>query len=135
MMCTNCTKRTTGICEHCLSVFCLNTNDDCIQQAKSQIGANRPNHLSGGSRISRRGRGPRRGRGLPRRLRFGNFVCQNKRIGTLGRRAPGTPPPVDPPIPLGDKFQRWSSHVAEISPDVFSHIRVFLNKFLWQICL
>ena len=30
------------------------------------------------------GRGPRRrGCGLPRRLRFENFVCQNKRIGTL----------------------------------------------------
>ena len=31
------------------------------------------------------GRGPRRwGRGLPRRLRFENFVCRNERIWTLG---------------------------------------------------
>ena len=37
------------------------------------------------------GRGPRRsGCGLPRRLRFKNFVCQNERIGTLRG---GAPPP------------------------------------------
>ena len=47
---------------------------------------------SGGCRISRRG-----GRGLPRQLRFANFVCQNERIWTLGGRAPGTPP-LDPPM-------------------------------------
>ena len=38
------------------------------------------------------GRGPRKGgRGLPRWLRFKNFVCQNERIWTLGGggRAPG----------------------------------------------
>ena len=53
---------------------------------------------SGGSRISRRGRGPRWGaRGHPRRLRFENFVFQNERIWTLGGRAPGTPP-LDPPM-------------------------------------
>ena len=41
------------------------------------------------------GRGPRRwGCGLPRRLRFENFVCQNERIGTLrgGARAGRAPP-------------------------------------------
>ena len=39
------------------------------------------------------GRGPRGGgRGLPRWLRFRNFVCQNERIGTLRGCAPGTPP-------------------------------------------
>ena len=46
------------------------------------------------------GRGPRRrGCGLPRWLRFENFVCQNERIGTLGGggRAPGVPP-LDPPM-------------------------------------
>ena len=46
-------------------------------------------------RISRRGgRGPRRrGCGLPRWLRFENFVCQNERIGPLGGgRVPGVPP-------------------------------------------
>ena len=32
------------------------------------------------------------GRGLPRRLRFENFVCRNERIWTLRGRAPGTPP-------------------------------------------
>ena len=33
------------------------------------------------------------GVGLPRRLCFENFVCQNERIGTLrGGRAPGAPP-------------------------------------------
>ena len=32
------------------------------------------------------------GRGLPKRLRFENFVCRNDRIWTLGGRAPGTPP-------------------------------------------
>ena len=32
------------------------------------------------------------GRGLPRRLRFENFVCLNERIWTLEGRAPGTPP-------------------------------------------
>ena len=33
------------------------------------------------------------GRGLPRRIRFENFVYQNERIWTLrGERAPGTPP-------------------------------------------
>ena len=39
------------------------------------------------------------GRGLPRGLRFENFVCRNVRIRTLGRgeRAPGTPP-LDPPM-------------------------------------
>ena len=39
------------------------------------------------------------GRGLLRRLRFENFVCQNERILTLGGggRAPGTPP-LDPPM-------------------------------------
>ena len=42
--------------------------------------------ISGRSRISRRGRGPRRGHGLPRRLRFANFLCQNERIWTLGGR-------------------------------------------------
>ena len=31
-------------------------------------------------------------RGLPRRLRFENFVCQNERIWALRGRAPGTPP-------------------------------------------
>ena len=36
------------------------------------------------------GRGPRRGgRGLPRRLRFENFVCQNERIWTLGGACAG----------------------------------------------
>ena len=34
--------------------------------------------ISGGSRISHRG-----GHGLPRRVRFETFVCQNERIGTL----------------------------------------------------
>ena len=36
------------------------------------------------------------GRGLPRRLRFVKFVCQNKRIGSLGgaRRVR----PLDPPM-------------------------------------
>ena len=33
------------------------------------------------------------GRGLPRRLRFEKFVCQNERIWTLGRgRVLATPP-------------------------------------------
>ena len=32
------------------------------------------------------------GRGLPRWLRFENFVCQNERIWTLRGDAPGTPP-------------------------------------------
>ena len=46
------------------------------------------------------GRGPRRrGHGLPRRLRFENFVCQDERIWTLGgggvRRASAN---VDPPM-------------------------------------
>ena len=42
------------------------------------------------------GSGPRRrGCGLPRRLRFENFVCQNERIGTLGG---GGAPPLDPPM-------------------------------------
>ena len=31
------------------------------------------------------GREPRRGHGLPRRLRFENFVCRNERIWTLRR--------------------------------------------------
>ena len=56
-------------------------------------------HGSGGSRISRSGgRGPRsRGCGLPRQLRFENFVCQNERIGTLkGARAGRAP--LDPPV-------------------------------------
>ena len=36
------------------------------------------------------GRGPHRGHGLPRQLRFVKFVCQNERIWTLGGgRAPG----------------------------------------------
>ena len=58
--------------------------------------------FSGGYRISRRGgRGPRRkGCGLPRRLRFENFVCQNERIGSLrGGRTLGVPP-LDPPMML-----------------------------------
>ena len=57
-------------------------------------------HASGGSRITRRGgHGPQGGgRGLPRRLHFANFVCQNERIWTLrGGRAPGMPP-LDPPM-------------------------------------
>ena len=33
------------------------------------------------------------GCGLPRRLPFENFVCQNKGIWTLRGRAPDTPPP------------------------------------------
>ena len=37
------------------------------------------------------------GRGLPRWLRFENFVCQNERIWTLRGRAPGTPP-LDSPM-------------------------------------
>ena len=54
------------------------------------------------------GRGPRRrGRGLPRRLHFENFVCQNERIWTLGGRAPGTPP-LDPPM----HYLWWISIVA-----------------------
>ena len=41
----------------------------------------------------RGGRGPRRREcGLPRQLRFENFVCQNERIGTLRGCAPGAPP-------------------------------------------
>ena len=32
------------------------------------------------------------GHGLPRQLRFQNFICQNERIWTLGGRAPGMPP-------------------------------------------
>ena len=40
------------------------------------------------------GRGPRRqGCGLPRRLCFENFVCQNERIGTLGGGARRARPP------------------------------------------
>ena len=40
------------------------------------------------------GRGPRRrGCGLPKQLRFENFVCQNERIGTRrGGGATGAPP-------------------------------------------
>ena len=41
---------------------------------------------SGGSRISRRGRK------LPRRLRFENFVCRNERIWTLGGACAGHAP-------------------------------------------
>ena len=49
-------------------------------------------HTSGGSRISRRG-----GHGLPRRLRFIKFVCQNERFGSLrGARAGGAP--LNPPM-------------------------------------
>ena len=75
---------------------------------------------SGGSRISRRGggRGPRRrGCGLLRRLHFENFVCQNKRIGTLrGGRAPGRAP-LDPPMLHNAKkkpvqFETTESHVV-----------------------
>ena len=53
------------------------------------------------------GRGPhRRGCGLPRQLRFENFVCQNERIGTLGGgRAPGRAP-LDPPMHLDKKLIR-----------------------------
>ena len=48
--------------------------------------------FSGGSRISGRGRRPRGGRQLPRRLRFEKFVCQNERIWTLrGAHAGGAP--------------------------------------------
>ena len=48
------------------------------------------------------GRGRHRGdRGLPRWLRFKIFICQNKRIWTLGGRAPGTP--LDPPM----KYTVW----------------------------
>ena len=48
---------------------------------------------SGGSRISRRGRGPRRGRGgLPRWLLFENCVCRNKRIWTLRGACAGHTP-------------------------------------------
>ena len=48
---------------------------------------------SGGSRISRRGAWTSQGGcGLPRRLRFGNFVCQNERIGTLRRGVRRAPP-------------------------------------------
>ena len=43
------------------------------------------------------GRGPRRGRGLPRQLCFENFVRRNERIWTLRGRAPGTPS-LDPPM-------------------------------------
>ena len=40
------------------------------------------------------GRGPRRrGCGLPRQLRFENFVCQNERIGTLRGGARWAHPP------------------------------------------
>ena len=58
--------------------------------------------LSGGSRISRRGgRGPRRrGRGLPRWLRFVKFVCQNERIGSLRAGARRVRPPLNPPMLL-----------------------------------
>ena len=42
------------------------------------------NDSSSGSRISRRGRQPRRGRQLPRQLCFEKFVCQNERIWTRG---------------------------------------------------
>ena len=53
---------------------------------------------SGGSRISRRGAWTSLGGcGLPRRLRFENFVCQNERIWTLGGCALGKPP-LDPPM-------------------------------------
>ena len=34
------------------------------------------------------GRGPRGGRGLPRQLRFENFVCRNKRIWALIQYGP-----------------------------------------------
>ena len=51
------------------------------------IEMNNDTYCSGGSRISCRGAWTSwGGRGLPRRLRFIKFVCQNKRIGT--RRAP-----------------------------------------------
>ena len=50
---------------------------------------------SGGSRLSRRGRWPRGGHQLLRRLCFKKFVCQNERIWTLGGGggcAPAAPP-------------------------------------------
>ena len=50
-------------------------------------------HRSAGSRISRRGHQPRRGCQLPRQLRFKKFVCQNKRIWTLGGGARRRRPP------------------------------------------
>ena len=38
------------------------------------------------------GRRPRRGRRLPRRLRFENFVCRNEESGPVRGRPPDTPP-------------------------------------------
>ena len=42
------------------------------------------------------GRGPLRGRGLPRQFHFENFACQNE-SWPLGGHTPGTPP-LDPPM-------------------------------------
>ena len=78
-------------------------------------------YRSGGSRISRGGREPRRrGCGLPRQLHFKNFVCQNERIGTLGGRAPGEPP-LDPPM------YRKSEFIPK-KPDISTHNRKTINN-------
>ena len=45
-----------------------------------------------------RGRGPRRGRGLPRRLHFKDFICQNERIWTLRGGVRRATVNVDPPL-------------------------------------
>ena len=46
------------------------------------------------------------GRGLPRRLHFVKFVCQNERIGSLrGGHTPGAPP-LNPPMGLLVKLGR-----------------------------
>ena len=61
-------------------------------------------HISGGSRISRRG-----GRGPPRRLCFKNFACQNERIWTRREGARAGRAPLDPPMHMSHYLGQCAS--------------------------
>ena len=60
---------------------------------------------SGGSRISCRGHGPRRG----------GVVCQNERIWTRGGSVRRAPPPLDPPmLTILTSQHEWAAHLTEV---------------------
>ena len=55
------------------------------------------------------------GCGLPRQLRFENFVCQNERIGTLSGGAHRVRP-LDPPMICMSKQKNWDPLGASGAP-------------------
>ena len=67
------------------------------------------------------------GRGLPRRLRFIKFVCQNERIGSLRGGAHAGCAPLNPPMTHTDTHTNRHTDMTKTLP--LPHVREVIKGF------